>query len=119
MNKTLFLGLLAAAALPTAIWAPTIRASDQNIQLSATVQKFCSFYPTPAVNNPTNINSVSPGVPTTTVSIQNPTNPSGIMQDFAFDFVVSAKCNAPSQIQLKTLNGHAYLFSSGRCLTLS
>jgi hypothetical protein len=27
------------------------------------------------------------------------------MQDFAFDFVVTAKCNAPSQIQLKTLNG--------------
>ena len=88
------------AALPAVSWA-----TDQNINLTASVQKFCKFDSVQPISGDVNIGSTSLGLGASTVNIQSAANATGVMQDFAFTFTAAATCNSPSQIVISSING--------------
>ncbi len=100
MRKIFALAAVLAAAGSTAMWA-----ADQQITLNATVPKFCKYN---AAGFFDSFPNTTPGasVPgTSVISITNPVNTSGIMQNWGFTFKVNGTCNAISNLELTTQNG--------------
>ncbi len=99
MRKRVLVGL-AVLALPTIAWA-----TDQNINLTASVPKFCKFDSVQPISGDVNIGTTSLGIASSTVNILNAASATGLMQDFAFTFNATATCNAPSQLVISSING--------------
>ena len=102
MSRVIILGLAGGAILPT-----LAAATDQDINLTANVQKFCAF-----PNNPTidALNNMTPGAITPSQSVVDVT-PGSIVNGFlsgdghGFQYTSQGTCNHPSKVYLKTLNG--------------
>lgn len=89
--------LAGLAALPVVAWA-----TDQSINLTANVPKFCQFTSVPGFSGTINASGVAI-LGTSTVNIDTASSSSGVMNDFAFTFTANATCNSPSKFHLTSL----------------
>src|SRR5512134_2521859 len=102
MSRVIILGLAGGAILPTLAGA-----TEQEINLSANVAKFCAF-----PNNPTidALNNMAPGSITPSQSVVDVT-PGSIVNGFlspdghGFQYTSQGTCNHPSKVYMKTLHG--------------
>jgi hypothetical protein len=85
------------AVIPAVAWS-----TDQNIDVTANVPKFCQFTSVPGFTGAINATG-TPLLGTSTVSIDTAATSSGIMNDFAFTFTANALCNTPSKFHLTSL----------------
>jgi len=95
------LALVSAAALvPVVAWA-----TDQNINLTANVPKFCQFNAVPTFSGLNNFSVSANSIGSSVLQMTTPTTSVGIANNAGFNFSVNATCNYPSQVVMTTLNG--------------
>jgi hypothetical protein len=99
MKMRFLVGLLATAAVPGVIWG------SEGIVIGANVAKFCQFNTVPTFDNPINTSAKSLGVSASTIIIDEPTSPTGLMQTWRFSMKISGTCNHSSEVKLTTLRG--------------
>lgn len=99
MRKTIAVGLT-LAAVPAVSWA-----TDQSINLTANVPKFCKFDASPTINSLNNVSVTSASPSASVITVTTPTNATGVMNDAGFNFSIQATCNFASQVVMTSLNG--------------
>jgi hypothetical protein len=104
-KRSLILGG-AALALGAVSW-PAVQAwaTDQSINLSANVAKFCKFDSLPTFTGLNNISVVSNSIGTSVLNVTSATSATGVLNSGAFNFNVSSTCNSPSKVVLTSQNG--------------
>ncbi|MCB1518991.1 MAG: hypothetical protein KDJ37_00275 [Hyphomicrobiaceae bacterium] len=100
MVRRVIFALIAGLALPVAV-----SATDQSIELTANVAKFCKFDADPTIGSLNNMTVVSSSTSASVLDVTTATGPTGIMNTAGFNFQIQATCNFPSQVTLTTLNG--------------
>lgn len=101
MTKTrALLAGLALAACPAVVMA-----TDQNINLTADVPKFCKFDAVPTFGSLNNVSVGSASTSASVINVSTATNATGIMNNAGFAFSLQATCNTSSQVVLTTQNG--------------
>jgi hypothetical protein len=99
MSRVFILGLASGAILPSLAGA-----TEQEVELTATVSGYCSFG-TPTIDPTFN---VTPGATSPTVSnasISVPTGAGGVMADWGFTLTMNGTCNKTSLLQLASVKG--------------
>lgn len=99
MQKIIAVGL-ALAAIPAVSWA-----TDQTINLTANVPKFCKFDANPTIGSLNNVSVVSSSTSASVINVTTATSPTGLMNNAGFNFNIQATCNYPSQVVMTSLNG--------------
>jgi hypothetical protein len=102
MSRVIFLGLVGGAILPTLAVA-----SDQNINVSSEVAKFCRFDGIPTIESENNMQEVSSSAAGSTIEVSPGSIVNGLQSSsgHGFAFVSHATCNTPSKVRMQTANG--------------
>lgn len=99
-SRTIFAALV-LAALPAA----SALATDQNINLTAEVPKFCKFDAVPTFGSLGNVSVGSASTAASVINVTTATSATGIMNAASFNFTIPATCNFPSQVTFLSVNG--------------
>ena len=93
------------AGLALAAFPAVVMATDQNINLTAAVPKFCKFNAVPTFGSLNNVTVGSSSTSASVINVSTATNSTGIMNNAGFSFSIQSTCNTSSQVVLTTLNG--------------